>query len=212
MLLIAILAFSVASIAFAAKPAFAQGQTKGQAWSTMTSLVSDAEKTFGTDPEGALAKIDDAEAIYQAEFRTAAFEVDQATGQAMDNAFADIRTAINGANQVDVMINKQWIDKLTYKVAFMKIEKSLDEATSQMLRDSKVQEAAEWYTVMTTKFKYDQNPTESSQAMADLQADPSRVQELTPVIIDGLKSQFLLKVREEVIEVLGALEKSPPDT
>jgi hypothetical protein len=211
-LLAAILAFSIASMAVAARPAFAQSETPGQAWSSMNTLAGDAEKTFETDKAGALAKLDQAQAKYESVFRSTAFEVDQATGETMDKAFVDMRAAINSGSKIDVIVNKQWIDKLTYKVAFMKIEKSLDEASSQFLRNSKVQEAASWYTVVTVKFKYDQTPSESSQAMAALQADPSKLQELAPVVIDGLKAQFLLKVREEAVEAIGALEKSPPDT
>jgi len=211
-LLAAILAFSIASMAVAARPAFAQSETKGQSWSSMNTLAGDAEKTFETDKAGALAKLDQAEEKYNSAFRATAFEVDNATGQAMDKAFVDMRAAINSGSKIDVMLNKQVIDKLTYKVAFMKIQKSLSEATSQPLRQAKVNEAAGWYTVMTVKFKYDQAPTESSQAMAALQADTSKLQELTPVIIDGLKAQFLLKVREEIVEAVGALEKTPADT
>lgn len=211
-LLAAILAFSVATVAVAARPAFAQSETKGQSWSSMNTLAGDAEKAFETDKAGALAKLDQAQAKYESVFKSTAHEVDPATGQAMDQAFVDMRAAINAGSKIDVIKNKQWIDKLTYKVAFMKIEKSLDEATSTFLRNAKVQEAGEWYTVMIVKFKYDQTPSESSQAMAALRADPSRLQELSPAIIDGLKAQFLLKVREEVIEAIGALEKDPPDT
>jgi hypothetical protein len=211
-LLAAILAFSVATMAVAARPAFAQSETRGQAWSSINTAVGDAEKTFETDKAGALAKVDQAQEKYNSVFRSAAFEVDQATGDAIDKAFVDIRAGINSNTKIDVVLNKQVIDKLIYKIAFMKIQKSLNEATSQPLRQAKVSEAASWYTVMTVKFKYDQTPTASSQAMADLRSDPSKLQELTPVIIDGLKAQFLLKVREEVIEAIGALEKSPPDT
>ncbi|HEX6067645.1 MAG TPA: hypothetical protein VFZ05_02485 [Nitrososphaera sp.] len=211
-LLAAILAFSVASIAMTTVPAFAQGLTRGQSWSAMNSAAGAAESSFATDPAAALAKVDEAEAIYESVFQDAAHEVDPATGEAMDQAFVDIRAAINNGSRIDVIVNKQLIDKLTYKVAFMKIEQSLGQATSPLLRDSMVAEAASWYTVMTVKFGYANNPSESSEAMAALEADPNRLQELTPAIIDGLKAQFTLKVREEVIEAIGALEMDPPDT
>lgn len=207
-----ILAFSVASVAMTAVPSFAQGQTRGQSWNTMNSAAGAAESSFATDPAAALAKVDEAEAVYESVFRDAAFEVDTATGEAMDQAFVDMRAAINNNSTIDVIVNKQVIDKLTYKIAFMKIEQSLDDATSPLLRDSMVSEAASWFTVMTVKFKYDQTPSAASQAMAELQSEPEELNELAPVIIDGLKAQFLLKVREEVVEALGALEASPADT
>ena len=65
-LLAAILAFSIASMAVAARPAFAQSETKGQSWSSMNTLAGDAEKTFETDKAGALAKIDQAERGWRA--------------------------------------------------------------------------------------------------------------------------------------------------
>jgi len=208
----AILAFSVASIAMTTVPTFAQGQTRGQSWNTMNSAAGAAESGFATDPAAALAKVDEAEAIYESVFQDAAHEVDPATGEAMDQAFVDMRAAINNNSTIDVIVNKQTIDKLTYKVAFMKIEQSLDQATSPLLRDSMITEAASWFTVMTVKFKYDQTPSAASQAMAELQSEPEELSELAPVIIDGLKAQFLLKVREEVVAAIGALGKSPPDS
>lgn len=211
-LLAAILAFSIASIAVTARPAFAQSETKGQAWNSINSALGDAEKTFETDKAGALAKVDQAQTKYDSVFRSAAYEVDQATGEAIDKAFVEIRAGVNNNVKIEVVLNKQVIDKLIYKIAFMKIEKSLDEASSPPLRQAKVQEAAEFFTVMTVKFKYDQTPSASSQAMAELQANPDRLQELTLVILDSLKAQFTLKVKEEIVEAIGALEKSPPDT
>lgn len=208
----AILLFSVVSIAVAAGPAFAQSETRGQSWSSINSAVGSAESTFETDMEGALAKVDEAEAKYESVFRDAAFEVDEATGEAIDQAFVDIRAGIEGNSKIDVILNKQVIDKLIYKVAFMNIEQSLELASTPIMAESMVGEAASWFTVMTVKFKYNETPSEASEAMAGLEADPAMLDELAPVIIDGLKAQFTLKVKEEVEEAVGALEASPPDT
>ncbi len=211
-LMAAILVFSVAMIAAAGGLASAQSETRGQAWSSINSAMGSAESTFEADMAAALAKVDEAEAKYDSVFRDAAFEVDPATGEEIDQAFVDIRAGIEGNSKIDVVLNKQVIDKLIYKISFMKIEQSLDAAESSFLRDSMVSEAASWFTVMTIKFRYDQTPSEASEAMAELQNEPDEFNELAPVIIDGLKAQFTLKVKEEVEEAVGALEASPPDT
>ncbi|HEY7507599.1 MAG TPA: hypothetical protein VH677_00595 [Nitrososphaera sp.] len=208
----AILMLSIVSIAVAARPAFAQSETLGQSWSSINSAVGSAESTFEIDMAGALAKVGEAEAKYDSVFRDAAFEVDEATGNAIDQAFVDIRAGIENNTKIDVVLNKQVIDKSIYKIAFMKIEQSLEEATSPMLAESMVDQAAAWFDVMTVKFKYNETPSEASEAMAELQANPDMLEELAPVVIDGLKAQFTLKVKEEVEEAVGALEASPPDT
>ncbi|MGI0049351.1 MAG: hypothetical protein ACREAW_07400, partial [Nitrososphaera sp.] len=77
--------------------------------------------------------------------------------------------------------------------------------------EEEVEEAAEWFTVMSKKFKYDQTPSEASEAMAELEADHARVGELSPVILEDLRATFLLKVKEEIVEALEAQGKQPPD-
>ncbi|MGI0020823.1 MAG: hypothetical protein ACREAY_10175 [Nitrososphaera sp.] len=210
----AMLVLSIASMAVAAQPSFAQTETKGDSWNSINTTLGDVEKTFAADKVGALTKLDSAKSKYDSVFKQAAADRDGATAQLVDTAFADMRAAVeNNSTKIVVVHNKQIIDKTIYKIAFMNIEHSLDEAqSSSFLRDSMVAEAGEWYTVMTKKFKYDQTPSESSQAMAALQADPGKIGELSPAIIDGLKAQFLLKVKEEITEAIGALEKTPADT
>jgi hypothetical protein len=64
---------------------------------------------------------------------------------------------------------------------------------------------------MSKKFNYAQTSSEASEAMAELEANHSKVGELTPVILDDLRATFLLKVKEEITEALEAQGKQPPD-
>ena len=90
--------------------------------------------------------------------------------------------------------------KLIYKIAFLKLEEELLE--------HEVEEAAEWFTVFTKKFNYAQNPSNASMAMAELEEDHAKAEELTPVILEDLRSTFLLKVKEEITEALEAQGKA----
>lgn len=186
-------------------PAIAQNETKGDSWNSINTLLGEIEKLTGTNAtasETALGKLEEAKAKYDQVFGDAA-ELDPAVSQDVESAFTSVEEGVESGTVLDVTLNKQIIDKLIYKIAFMKIEEELQE--------EKVEEAAEWFTVMSEKFKYDQTPSAASEAMAELEADPSKVGELTPVILDDLRSTFLLKVKEEITEALEAQSKQPPD-
>lgn len=202
-----LVATSATAAATLVQPSFAQtAETKGDAWNSINTALGDIEKAIapGQDTPALIAKLDGAKAKYDSAFREAAHERDAETGERVDTAFADFRAAVESGSKIDVTINKQIIDKNIYKIAFMKIEEELLE--------EKVDEAAEWFAVMTKKFKYDESPSGASTAMAELQAEPERVGELAPVILDGLRAQFVLKVKEEITETVGALSKQPADT
>ncbi|MGI0014754.1 MAG: hypothetical protein ACREBU_15130, partial [Nitrososphaera sp.] len=121
----------------------------------------------------------------------------------MEQAFSDLRLGVQAGQVLNVTLNKQVVDKTIYKIAFMKIEEELLE--------EEVDEAAEWFTVMSKKFNYAQNPSVASDAMVELQNNQTRVAELTPVILGDLRALFVLKVKEEITESLEAQGKQPPD-
>ena len=184
----------------------AQEETKGDSWNSVNMLLGQVEKLTGknaTATQTALEKLDEARAKYDQVFAPAAAELDPETEQLVESAFADIEDGVQASTVLDVTLNKQVADKLIYKIAFMKIEEELLE--------EEVDEAAEWFTVMSKKFKYDQTPSEASEAMAELEADHSKAAELTPVILGDLRATFLLKVKEEITEALEAQGKQPPD-
>lgn len=175
----------------------AQEETKGDTWNTINSLLGEVEKLTGknaTTTETALAKLQEAKAKYDESFAEEAEEHAPETGQLIETAYANMQAAVESGTVLEVTLNKQYADKLIYKIAFIKIEEELLE--------QKFEEAAEWFTVMTKKFKYDQTPSEASEAMAELEAEPSRIDELSPVILDDLRATFLLKVKEEIVEAL----------
>jgi hypothetical protein len=186
--------------------AVAQEETKGDSWNSINTLLGEVEKLTGknaTATETALEKLEIAKTKYDQVFRQAAAELDTETGQIIELAFSSIQAGVESGTVLDVTLNKQFVDKLIYKIAFMKIEEELLE--------EEVEEAAEWFTVMTKKFKYDQTPSKASEAMAELEADHAKVGELTPVILGDLRATFLLKVKEEITEALEAQGRQPPD-
>jgi hypothetical protein len=199
------LVLSVASV-LGATSAIAQEGTKGDSWDSINKTLGEVEKLTGknaTATETALQKLDAAKTKYDEVFKLAAAELDPETAQIVESAFASVKAGVESGTVLDVTLNKQIIDKLIYKIAFMKIEEELLE--------EKVEEAAEWFTVMTKKFKYDQTPSVASETMAELEADHAKAGELTPVILDDLRATFLLKVKEEIAEALEAQGKQPPD-
>ncbi|HEX7032597.1 MAG TPA: hypothetical protein VF172_06325 [Nitrososphaera sp.] len=181
-------------------------ESKGDSWFTINSLLGEVEKLTGkntTATETALEKLEEARTKYNQVFAHEAEEHDPQTAQTIESAFASIEAGVESGTVLDVTLNKQIVDKLIYKIAFMKIEEELLE--------SEVEEAAEWFTVMSRKFNYAQTPSEASDAMAELQADHSKIDDLAPVILDDLRATFLLKVKEEITEALEAQGKQPPD-
>jgi hypothetical protein len=181
-------------------------EAKGDSWNNLNILLGEVEKLTGknaTATETALEKLEEAKARYDEVFAHEAEKLDPETAQNVESAFASVEAGVESGTVLDVTLNKQIIDKLIYKIAFMKIEEELLE--------EKVDEAAEWFTVMTKKFKYDQTPSAASKAMADLEADNSKLAELSPVILNDLRATFLLKVKEEITEALEAQGKQPPD-
>lgn len=180
--------------------------SKGDSWSEINTLLGEVEKLTGkneTATQSAAEKLAEAKAEYEAVFAHEAEEHDPETAQTIEGAFAAIGDAVGSGSVLEVTLNKQAVDKLIYKIAFIKIEEELLER--------QVEEAAEWFTVMSKKFNYAQNPSDASRAMVELEADPSKVDELSPVILQDLRSLFLLKVKEEITEALETQGKQPPD-
>ncbi|MGH9856518.1 MAG: hypothetical protein ACRD4B_01620, partial [Acidobacteriota bacterium] len=202
LLISAIVASTAVSFVMSAETA----ETKGDSWSAINTLLGEVEKLTGknaTATETALGKLEEAKAKYDAVFASEAHEHDAETAQIVESAFASVQAGVESGTVLDVTLNKQIIDKLIYKIAFIKIEEELLE--------EEVEEAAEWFTVMSKKFNYAQNPSQASEAMAQLEADHSKVGELGPVILEDLRALFLLKVKEEITEALEAQGKQPPD-
>ena len=185
------------------KAAYGQEETKGDSWNIINTALGDVEKLTGknaTATATALSRLDAAQAKYEAVFASEAEEHIPETAQMIDSAFTAIREGVQSGTVLEVTLNKQFVDKLIYKIAFVKIEEELLE--------EEVEEAAEWFTVMSKKFKYAETPSDASEAMADLQANPGEIGELAPVILDGLRGTFLLKVKEEIAEALEAASKN----
>jgi hypothetical protein len=181
-------------------------ESKGDSWSSINALLGEVEKLTGkndTATQNATAKLSEAKSKYDFVFAHEAEEHDPETAQLIDTAFSEIEQGVQSGTVLEVTLNKQYVDKLIYKIAFIKLEEELLE--------HKVDEAAEWFTVFTKKFNYAQTPSNASRAMTELESDHARADELTPVILEDLRSTFVLKVKEEITEALEAQGKQPPD-
>ncbi|MGI0025241.1 MAG: hypothetical protein ACREA4_08875, partial [Nitrososphaera sp.] len=181
-------------------------EPKGDSWSSINGLLGEVDKLTGknaTATQIATAKLSDAKSKYDAVFAHEAEEHDPGTAQLIENAFTEIEQGVEGGIVLNVTLNKQVVDKLIYKIAYIKLQEELLE--------EKVEEASEWFTVFTKKFNYAENPSNASRAMGELEADPTKVDDLTPVILQELRSTFLLKVKEEIAEALEAQGKQPPE-
>jgi hypothetical protein len=181
-------------------------ETKGDSWSLINSMLGEVESLTGknaTATQNATAKLSEAKTKYDAVFAHEAEEHDPETAQLIETAFSEIEEGVQAGTVLNVTLAKQVVDKLIYKVAFIKLQEELLE--------HKVEEASEWFTVFAKKFNYAQNPTNASRAMAELEDDHARADELTPVILEDLRSTFLLKVKEEITEALEAQGEQAPD-
>ena len=204
---ISLLAIMIAAIGAAGIPAIVVAQeSKGDSWSSINSALGNIEKLTGkndTATQSALQQLAIAKSEYDTIFRPSAAELDPTTEQLVESAFADLKEAVEAGQLLNVTLNKQVVDKTIYKIAFMKIE--------EKILEKEIEEAAEWFTVMSKKFNYAENPSNASKAFATLEADPSTLNELGPVILEDLRATFLLKVKEEITEALEAQGKQPPD-
>jgi hypothetical protein len=202
--LIALLAAAVGSGSLAGSQATIE--TKGDSWFSINTLLGEVERLTGknaTATQAAAEKLSEARSEYDMVFASEAEEHDPETAQLIADAFTEIEAAVESGTVLNVTLSKQVVDKLIYKIAFIKVQEELLE--------QKVEEASDWFTVFAKKFNYAQNPSNASRAMAELEADHSRASDLTPVILQDLRSTFLLKVKEEITEALEAQGKEPPD-
>jgi hypothetical protein len=184
----------------------ASSESKGDSWFQINSLLGEVEKLTGkneTATQTAAEKLSEAKSKYHMVFAGEAAEHDPETAQLISAAFADIEAGVESGTTLEVTLNKQVVDKLIYKIAFIKLEEELLE--------QEIEEAAEWFTVFTKKFNYAQNPSNASRAMAEIEADHAKAADLGPVIMQDLRATFLLKVKEEITEALEAQGKQPPD-
>jgi hypothetical protein len=184
----------------------ASSESKGDSWFQINSLLGEVEKLTGkneTATQTAAEKLSEAKSKYHMVFAGEAAEHDPETAQLISAAFADIEAGVESGTTLEVTLNKQVVDKLIYKIAFIKLEEELLE--------QEIEEAAEWFTVFAKKFNYAQNPSNASRAMAEIEADHAKAADLGPVIMQDLRATFLLKVKEEITEALEAQGKQPPD-
>jgi hypothetical protein len=171
----------------------------GESWSRLVDELKAAEgRTTENKTDQALQHLATARAIYAGVFQESAARLDPDTEALIRQAYDDAQAAVRAGDAQAVNLSRQRTDKSLYKVAFMNIEAALNQGD--------VETAAWWFTVMDQKFKFDEQPSAASVFMAELERKPEELERLRPLILDELLGLFTLKVKEEVVETVEALE------
>lgn len=170
--------------------------TLGEDWNSIKNALSDAEKA--TEINEALSHLNDARAIYTSQFRDAALENDPESNDLIENAFADTEMRLKNGDIEQASLNRQIVDKTIYKIAFLKIEKALDEKN--------VDDLVAWFDVMEKKFKISEKDFVTNNALVEIQQDSDEIDEYSQIIKDELLGIFKLKTIEEIEEAIAALD------
>lgn len=176
----------------------AQEPTNGDHWDSINVLLKDAE--IAENIESALEKHSQAKSIYTDIFKSAAQEVDQETDDLIENAFVQIEQDLKEGNIVEAGLNRQIIDKSIYKIAYMKIERALDQSDVTSLMN--------WFTGMEKKFKISEKESFiTNSALVKIQESADKIDEYSDTIKSELLGLFKLKTIEELEEAIAALNK-----
>lgn len=182
--------------------AVAQEPTTGDQWNTLVTYLKDAENRPHSVYD--LTEVRLAKSIYDDTFKSASQELDQETDDLIEMAFVDFEKNLKAKKTIEAGLNRQVIDKLIYKIAFMKIEQALDQ--------NDVVSLMSWFTVMEKKFKISQTPTYvTNQALVEIQKSSSKIDEYSDIIKSELIGIFKLKTIEEIEEAIAAVNESKID-
>ncbi|MBI2005297.1 MAG: PEFG-CTERM sorting domain-containing protein [Candidatus Aenigmarchaeota archaeon] len=176
--------------------------TLGEQWDTMNKSLQAAEKAESV--EAALSSFQNAKTIYTNNFKNAAIELDKESDTLIETAFANIEQNLKSGKIIEGGLNRQIVDKTTYKIAYMKIGQALDEKNVQKLMD--------WFTVMEKKFKISEKESfVTNHALAEIQESSEEIDEYSDIIKEELLGLFKLKTIEELEEAVAALEEGKVD-
>jgi len=170
--------------------------TLGDDWKYIKSSLSDGEKAVAiTD---SLSHVNNAHSTYISSFKNTALEIDPQSDTLIENAIDDIVTNHNSGDVEMASLNRQIIDKTIYKIAFMKMELSIQQNNSA--------EFLNWYDVMEKKFKISEKDYETNSLISEIQSDVSLLSTNGPAITQELLGIFKLKTIEELEEAIAALD------
>jgi len=171
----------------------------GDEWSSIKSLLSNAEKTDGLTES--LSHVNDAHLIYVDSFKLAASEVDSESDILIENAFDDIIENHTEEDSEMASLNRQIIDKTILKIAYLKIEQSLDQKDTESFFN--------WFTIMEKKFKISEKESVTiNHALDEIDESIDEIDEYSDVIKKELLGIFKLKTLEELEEAIEAVSKN----
>ncbi len=179
--------------------AVAQEPTIGDQWNILITYLKDAEKRPYSVYD--LTEVHLAKSIYDDTFKPVSQELDQEVDDLIEMAFVDFEKNLKSKKTIEAGLNRQVIDKLIYKIAFMKIEQALDQ--------NDVTSLISWFTVMEKKFLISQTPAYvTNQALVEIKKSSSKIDEYSDIIKSELLGIFKLKTIEEIEEAIAAVNES----
>ena len=188
--------FGLMALMFIVTTPLAFSTTLGDDWKSIKSSLSDGEKSLSINES--LLHVNTAHSTYINSFKNAALVVDPESDTLIENAFDDIQTNYNSEDIEMVSLNRQVIDKTIYKIAYMKMQLSVDQ--------DNVEDFLSWYTVLDKKFKVSEKDYESNTWVSQLKSDSSLLSSNGTFILEEMLTIFKLKTIEELEEAIAALD------
>lgn len=181
--------------------------TPVQAWQQIGSWMKEARNLVGEgSTDEAVARIKEARVLYESAFQAEAQKLAPTTDELIVSAFDEALAAAEDGDAVQVNLDRQYVDKGIYKIAF--------EVLNEELAEGEVEESGPWFALLAEKFELykDGEATGAALLFEELKRKPEELDRLRPEILNELRTTFLVKVEGEVAEAIEALEKGDTAT
>jgi len=164
----------------------------GDDWSAVKKTLGNAYKAESTSES--LALLDDAKAIYQSSFATAAQMHDPATHEVIMACYDAAEEAYMAGDNKQAKLWIQCQEKSIYTLGMVMMENAIsNNDASQYL---------EWSTIVQTKFKVADKDPATTALFTAIENDPSKLQTYSAVVRENMLDIFELKTVEELEEAL----------
>ena len=164
----------------------------GDDWSAVKKTLGNAYKAESTSES--LALLDDAKAIYQSSFATAAQMHDPATHEVIMACYDAAEEAYMAGDNKQAKLWIQCQEKSIYTLGMVMMEDAVaNNDASQYL---------EWSTIVQTKFKVADKDPATTALFTAIENDPSKLQTYSAVVRENMLDIFELKTVEELEEAL----------
>ena len=166
----------------------------GDRWNILNAVLKEAENT---NYDWAKKSLGQAQQIYSDYFRDAAIDVDPESNRIIEDALFYNAEYAKTKNLTEMSFNRMTIDNTINKIAYMKIEKALDEGDADTF--------LEWYPVMETKFGISKNTALlTNQALVEIKENPDKIHYYKNTIKSEMLKLFKNKVVSEVKKAVTA--------